>query len=121
MTSLIDSALLGLIEQSATAVTILVDSLERAELLRSRLTRVQVLRLLKTLAESAGQVEPTARRHLPELDWDGWDTLVPRLCGPAGDSLDEALWFACESMVPATLLWLQVYRHSQPEMFVMAP
>ena len=121
MTTLIHSALLGLIEQSGTAVTILVNGVQRAELLHSRLTRVQVLRQLKTLAESAGQVEPAARREMPELDWDGWDTLYPRLCGPAGESLDDALWFACESMVPATLLWLQVYRQSQPEMFLMAP
>lgn len=27
----------------------------------------------------------------------------------ARDTLDEALWFACESLVPATLLWLRVY------------
>jgi hypothetical protein len=35
--------------------------------------------------------------------------------------LDEALWFACEAMVPATLLWLRVYRQNQPELFRMAP
>lgn len=41
--------------------------------------------------------------------------------GPAGNALDEALWFACESLVPATLLWLRVYQQSQPELFRMAP
>jgi len=38
-----------------------------------------------------------------------------------GEVLDEALWFACEAMVPATLLWLRVYRQNQPEFFCMAP
>jgi len=31
------------------------------------------------------------------------------------------LWFACESLVPATLLWLRFYQHSQPALFRMTP
>ena len=30
---------------------------------------------------------------------------------------DEALWFAVRSLVPATLMWLRVYRESNPELF----
>lgn len=120
MTPIINSALLGLIEQAATAVATLVEGLARNELLRSRLTRFEVLRQLKTLADSVGQVEPAARAEMPELDWDGWDAMRPRFGGAAGESLDEALWFACESLVPATLLWLRVYQQSQPALFRMA-
>ena len=121
MTTLIDTALLGLIEEAGTAVAILTEGLERAELLRSRLTRAQVLQQLKTLSNSMAQVAPAARQEMPELDWSGWDALNPRLNAPPGEVLDEALWFACEAMVPATLLWLRVYRQNQPELFRMAP
>lgn len=121
MTPIVTGALLGIIEQAGMAVVTLVEGLERDELLRSRLTRSEVLRQLKLLADSAGQVDPAVRRDMPELDWPGWDALRPRLSGPAGAALDEALWFACESLVPATLLWLRVYRQSQPALFRMVP
>ena len=121
MTHIINSALLGLMEQAGTAIATLVEGLERDELLRSRLTRAEVLRQLKTLADSVGQLEPATRDEMPELDWTGWDALRPRFSGLIGESLDEALWFACESLVPATLLWLRVYQQSQPTLFRMAP
>ena len=121
MTHIINTALLGLIEQAGVAVATLVEGLERDELLRSRLTRAEVLRQLKTLADSVGQIEPPARGEMPELDWAGWDALRPRFAGPPGELLDEALWFACEALVPATLLWLRVYQQSQPTLFRMAP
>lgn len=113
------SALLGIVNQAGTAVAILVEWLERDELLRSRLTRAEVLRQIRTLADSLDRIEPAVRRGMPELDWQGWEALRPRLSGPAGAELDEALCFACESLVPATLLWLRVYRQSQPRLFKM--
>ena len=121
MTHIINSALLGLIEQAGTAIATLVEGLERDELLRSRLTRAEVLRQLKTLADSVAQLEPATRDEMPELDWTGWDALRPRFSGLIGEPLDEALWLACDSLVPATLLWLRVYQLSQPALFRMAP
>lgn len=121
MTHIIHSALLGLIEQAGIGVATLIEGLDQDEVLRSRLTRGEVLRQLKTLADSVGQVEPAARSEMPELDWSGWDAMRPRFSSPAGEPLDEALWFACESLVPATLLWLRVYRQSQPALFRMTP
>jgi uncharacterized protein with HEPN domain len=121
MTHIINSALLALIEQAGTAVAILVEGLARDELLRSRLTRAEVLRQLKTLADSAAQVNPGARADMPELDWSGWDAMGARFAAPPGVALDEALWFAVQALVPATLLWLRVYQQSQPELFRMAP
>jgi len=120
MVHILHSALLGLIEQAGTAVAILVEGLAREELLRSRLTRQEILRQINTLANSAAQVDSADRSRMPELDWDGWQTIQARLAGPSGESQDEALWFACESLVPATLLWLRVYQQSQPELFRMA-
>lgn len=113
------SALLSLIQGACESVLILVEQLPREELMRSRLTRAEVQRQLTTLARSATQVEPAARAAMPELDWPGWDALGLRVAGPPGEALDDALWFACESLVPATLLWLRVYQQGQPELFRM--
>jgi hypothetical protein len=118
---ILNSARLGLIEQAGTAVAILVEGLARDELLRSRLTRAEVLRQLKTLANSAADISPGARADMPELDWSGWDAMRMRFSLPPGEALDDALWFACEALVPATLLWLRVYQQSRPELFRMAP
>ena len=119
MTSIITWALLDLIEQAGIAVATLTEGLAQDELLRSRLTRAEVLRQLKVLADSVAQVDATARAEMPELDWSGWEAMRPRFESPPGASLDDALWFACESLVPATLLWLRVYQQSQPELFRM--
>jgi hypothetical protein len=119
MSSIITTALLKLIEESGTAIATLIEGLEREELLRSRLTRAEVLRQLKTLAGSAAQVPPDARTEMPELDWAGWDAMQARFDGPPGEALDDAMWFSCEALVPATLLWLRVYQQNQPELFRM--
>ena len=121
MTHILDSALLGMMEQAGIAVATLIEGLEREELLRSRLTRGEVLRQLKLLADSAAQVEPAMRASMPELDWSVWDSMRARFAAPAGEALDETLWFACTSLMPATLLWLRVYQQSQPELFRLAP
>jgi uncharacterized protein with HEPN domain len=121
MTPILDAARLGLMEQAATAVLILVEGVEREPLLRSRLTRAEALRQLQQLADSAEQMDPGTRAAMPELDWGGWSILRPRFAAEAGAPLDEALWFACESLVPATLLWLRVYQKDQPALFRMAP
>jgi hypothetical protein len=119
MTSIITCALLSLIEQAGIAVATLTEGLASDELLRSRLTRAEVLRQLKMLADSVAQVDTTTRAEMPELDWSGWEAMRPRFESPPGASLDDALWFACEALVPATLLWLRVYQQNQPELFRM--
>ncbi len=121
MTHILDTARLGLIEQAGTAVAILVEGLEQTELLRSRLTRSEVLRQLHLLAASAAEVEPPMRARMPELDWSVWDSMRSRLATSSRAVQDETLWFATSSLVPATLLWLRVYQQSQPELFRLAP
>lgn len=112
-------ALLGLIEQSAHGVLVLCEGLARDELLGSRLTRAEVLKQLLTLVDSAVRLDVAVQAAMPELDWAGWAALAPRLRVPPGPGLDEAMWFAVESLVPATLLWLRLYRQQQPRWFRM--
>lgn len=121
MSHILDSARLNLVEQAGTSVAILTEGLERAELLRSRLTRSEVLRQLRLLAASMADVESGMRAQMPELDWAGWDSMGARFGSATREAQDEALWFAASSLVPATLLWLRVYQQSQPELFRLAP
>lgn len=121
MNRIATSALLALIEQSGLAVVTLAEGLDEADLRRSRLTRAELLRHLRVLARSAVSVPPSARGDMPELDWDGWRTMVAQLQADHGEEVDEALWFAVSSLVPASLLWLRVYRQSQPRLFEMSP
>jgi len=113
------SALLAIIEQAGMAVATLIESLEQGELLRSRLTRAEVLGQLRVLAAGAADVAPDVRAAMPEIDWSGWEAMARQLARPPGEALDDALWFACESLVPATLLWLRVHRQSQAALFQM--
>lgn len=112
-------ALLGIIESTGLAVVTLAESLERDELLSSRLTRAEVRRQLCMLAESAAGMPGPTRDAMPEIDWRGWEHLAPKLAAGRGPVLDDALWFAVESLVPATLLWLRVYRKNQASLFQM--
>jgi hypothetical protein len=120
MAGIVHSALLGIIEQSGMAIATLIEEQTREDLLRSRITRAEVLRRLKALAASAGDMPAAARASMPEVEWATWDVMRTHLNAPAGGPLDDALWFACESLVPATLLWLRVYRKSEPQLFRMS-
>lgn len=121
MNQIAASALRSLIEQTGLDVATLAEGLDEADLRRSRLTRAELLRHLRVLANIAIAVPPSAREDMPELDWEGWRLLALRLQAETGDDLDQALWFAIHSVVSATLLWLRVYRQNQPQLFVMAP
>ncbi len=114
--ALFNSALLAIVEEAGLAVLTLTEHLERGEFMRSRLTRSEVARQLRDLAAAASGMPPEARTLLPELDWSGWET-VGRALEQTGEMQEDALWFAITSLVPATLMWLRVYRKNQPEMF----
>lgn len=108
--------LFKLVEDSGEAVLVLVEDLQEPEFLRSRLTRSEVLRQLRTMADTLAALPETARAALPEIDWAGWRAAALALAG-GGAARDDAAWFAARSLVPATLSWLRVYRHAEPALF----
>ena len=113
---MITAPILKLTNEAGEAVMILTEGLQRSELLRSRLTRTEVLRQVLKLAVTLSDASDTLRHLMPEIDWAGWR--ATRLALPvAGDRQDDALWFAVRSLVPATLSWLRVYRTERPELF----
>lgn len=116
---MLDGALLGIIEQAGVAVLTLTEDIAEGEFFASRLTRIEVLRQLRTIADSVAGMSPALRRTLAEVDWPTWDALGPLLRAPRVRAQDEAVWFAVGSTVPALLLWMRVYRKNQPELFQM--
>lgn len=117
---MLNASLLSIIEEAGVAVLILTEGLEKDEFLASRLTRAETQRQVKIMSESAASLPPQMQTMLAEVDWAGW-RIVARQLGADKDAEQEALWFAVSSLVPATLMWLQVYRKEQSEIFGCKP
>jgi uncharacterized protein with HEPN domain len=117
---MLNASLLSIIDAAGVAVLTLTEGLEKDEFLASRLTRTETLRQVRIMAASAGNVPPPTQALLPEVEWRGWQTVARQLEEGAA-AQGEALWFAVRSLVPATLMWLRVYRHNQPQVFQWAP
>lgn len=114
-----NASLLSIIEEAGVAVLTLTEGLERDEFLASRLTRAETLRQVQIIADCAASVPAQTKAALPEVDWRGWQTIARQL-GEA-PTQGEALWFGVCSLVPATLMWLRLYRKDQPAVFQCKP
>lgn len=114
--TLLSGALLGILEEAGMAVMTLTEDIEPEEFFASRITQQEVLRQMRIMAETAANVPQDLKRKMPEFDWAGWYVLHSQLMGQGGFERD-ALWFAVRSLVPATLLWMRVYRKDMPEVF----
>lgn len=117
---MLDAAILAIIEEAGVNVLTLTEGLEEAEFLSSRLTRAEVGRQLGVMTGVAAKLSAQTRSQLPELDWEGWEGAAKQL-GPGSVVSDQALWFAVRSLVPATLMWLRVYRNNMPDLFACKP
>ena len=73
------SALLAIIERAGHDTAVLVDGLSEAEFLRSRVTRAEVRRLIRNIADTAANTPPELRTQLAQIDWDGWIAIGARL------------------------------------------
>lgn len=114
---MITAPLLQVVEQAGEGVLVLTDGLTEPEFLRSRLTRAEVRRQLLLIAGTLGGLPDGARQAMPEVDWDGWQHLG-RALGAPREGVDEGSeWFAAQSLVPALLSWLRVYKRAEPALF----
>ena len=112
----VTAAMLGVILEAGEGVSLLIDGLDEAQFLRSRLTRHEVQRQVRAIADAARAMDPADRAAMPEIDWPAWLALADAAAQP-GSARDAGTWFVARSLVPATLLWLQVYRQSEPTLF----
>ena len=113
---MITAAMLTLIQNAGEAVLVLIDGLDEADFMRSRLTRHEVRRQLLALAGLLDGLSAPAQQAMPEIDWPGWRHLALALHDAAA-ARDDSAWFAARALVPATLSWLRVYRQSEPALF----
>ncbi|MHB1187895.1 ribonuclease HepT family protein [Thiobacillus sp.] len=117
---MLNASLLSIIEEAGIAVLTLTEGVEKDEFLASHLTRAETKRQIQIMSETAANLPSPTRSLLAEVDWGGWHTVAQQL-GSRGDAEQDALWFAVRALVPATLMWLRVYRTNQPEMFECKP
>ncbi len=117
---MLNGALLGILEDAATAVLALTDGLDADAFFASRLAREEVLCQLRIMTETVASLPAETRMLLADIDWAGWTALGMQL---KTDGLREraAVWAGVQTLAPALLLWLRVYRRSRPEMFSFIP
>lgn len=117
---MLNASLLSIIEEAGVAVLTLTEGLEKDAFLASRLTRAETRRQVKILSESIANLSPQTLATLAEVDWAGWQTVARQFGANQGEE-QEALWFAVRALVPATLMWLRVYRKERPDIFECKP
>ncbi len=105
----LNATLCSIIEEAGVNVLTLTEGLEEDEFLSSRLTRAEVEHQVDVMAGILFELSTRTRSAMVELDWDGWAGVTRQLKLEGGDA---ALWFAVRSLVPATLMWLRVYRRN---------
>ncbi len=113
---MLNASLLSILEEASIAALTLTEGAEEAEFLNSRLTRAEVSRQIRVMTDIAGRLPARTRALMAEVDWAGWAATARQLDG-FGAEADDALWFAVRSLIPATIMWLRVYRKNQPELF----
>ncbi|WP_028312024.1 hypothetical protein [Derxia gummosa] len=118
---MITAAMLSLMRDSCMNALILVENVEEAEFRRSRLTRAEVRKHYRTVAETARNLEPEVRTALAKIDWPGWARVLAALDAGDGDEQSAVVWEAIRLLGPATLTWLRVYPKIHPELFEMKP
>lgn len=117
---MLDAAMLMSLDEVCTNVLILAEGLEKDEFLSSRLTRAEVKHQILTMTGLAKNISSSICKMMPELDWAGFEVLTVQI-GQGGSAENEALWFAIVSLIPATLMWLRVYKRGNPALFSFQP
>lgn len=118
--TMLTGALLKIIEESCEAILTLTEGVEPDEFFASRITQQEVMRQIHTIADTSANLPYEVKRDMAEIDWAGWHVLRMQVMTAGGFERD-ALWFAVRSLVPATLMWLRVFRKNTPELFLIKP
>ncbi len=114
--TLLAGALLGILDEAGTSILTMTEGLEPEEFFSSRLTQNEVLNQLRIMAQTAANVPVELKQQMVEIDWAGWSVLGGQLA-LTGSFERDAMWFGVRSLVPATLMWMRVYRKGMPELF----
>ena len=116
---MLTGALLGLMRQLGLDIITLTEEIDEIEFFASRLTRIETLRLLDSMARTAADIPSEVRERMPQIDWVGWAALQIALVKPAQHPLQ--IWVAIKELTPVTLQHLNDYKRAQPTLFSFAP
>jgi len=118
--TLLSGTLLGILQNAGEDILILTEGVDPEEFFASNITQREVIRQLRIMTETVGNLSDKLKQDMIEIDWGGWTVLSAQLMMSSGFDRD-AVWFAIRSLVPATLLWLRVYRQNSPKLFSIIP
>ena len=114
--SIVSGAMLAILQEAGNSVMIMTEGLEYDEFFNSRITKDEVQRQLQIMADTTYHLPYELKQRMLEVDWEAWSSLSIQF-SKKEESMQEAVWFAVKSLVPATLLWLRVFHKSSPELF----
>jgi uncharacterized protein with HEPN domain len=115
---MLTAAMLGLIRQTGMDIIVLTEELDEQEFFASRITRLETLRLLDVMANTARNLPANVREQLPEIDWAAWAALPYALTRPALHPLQ--IWVAARELTPLTVQHLIDYQRVYPRLFSLA-
>lgn len=116
---MLTGALLGLMRQLGLDIITLTEELGETEFFASRLTRIETLCLLNSMAQTAAEVPQEVRAYMPQIDWEAWGALQVVLAKPGQHPLQ--IWIAIKELTPETLHHLNDCKRAQPKLFAIVP
>ncbi|MDZ4201369.1 MAG: hypothetical protein U1C96_04385 [Gallionella sp.] len=116
---MLTGALLGLLRELGLDVITLTEELDEREFFNSRLTRIETLRLLGSMAQTAADIPAEVRGRMPQIDWAAWLALPQKLADSTLFPLQ--IWVAVKELTPMTVHHLNDYRREQPQLFSIVP
>jgi uncharacterized protein with HEPN domain len=116
---MLTGSMLGLMERIALDIMVLTDEIGEDDFFNSRLTKVQTLQLLASLAQTAANLPAETRERMHEIDWAAWASLRVALTKPAQHPLK--IWVAIKELTPVTVQKLNSYKKTQPQLFSLVP
>ena len=109
------AAMLELMRQLGLDIIVLTEEINEAEFFASRLTRIETMRLLKSLTKTAANLPAETRERMIEIDWAAWAALANVLPNPGKHPLQ--IWIAIKELTPMTVQKLNDYKKTQPALF----
>ncbi len=110
------AAMLANFFESGWAIQVLVGDLDRTQYFASRLTRHEIQRHLRIMADTAAALPAEVRQQMPAVDWQAWIALDAVLPGVSAAHRD-AVWQAITGLIPVTGQHMRQYRASRPDLF----
>jgi len=110
------AALLANFFEAGRSIQILVGDASQKQYENSRMTRPEVEKHMRIMADSASNLPDEVRKLMPKVDWQSWAELGKFL--PPNDAHSRNLvWTVIEFWLPNEGVELRKYRRNLPELW----